>query len=193
MTKLGSDYLNSTKKLFEYYYTIGRKAIQQLSDEEIHFSYDPEDNNIATIAKHMIGNMHSRFTNFLVEDGEKAWRNREDEFVDTIHYKAELLEAWDSGWQIVFQAIEDSKEVDMNEQLIYIRNQGHTIIEAFSRQLAHYASHTGQIIYLAKSIKGSEWITLSIAKGKSANYNEQKFNQVKSRGFFADEFIDQEE
>ena len=190
MAELATEYLQSTKKLFKYYYTIGRKALEQLSDQELHFKYHAEDNTIAIIVKHMTGNMHSRFTNFLSQDGEKSWRNRDQEFTETDKSKAEILQDWEAGWQMVFSALDQSKKIQLDKQLVYIRNQGHTIIEAFSRQLAHYANHTGQIIYLAKSIKGEAWESLSIPKGGSRKYNDTKFRVNKSKNFFADEFID---
>jgi len=136
--------------------------------------------------------MLSRWTDFLTSDGEKEWRNRDQEFEDLIKTKAQLLQRWEEGWACLYKALASVNE-DNFEQLVYIRNQGHTIVEAVNRQLAHYAYHIGQIVFIGRMIKGEEWVSLSIPKGGSKVYNEGKFKQEKRRGHFTDEFLDGEE
>jgi len=145
-----------------------------------------DSNSITIIVKHIVGNMLSRWTNFLTEDGEKTWRQRDQEFVDTYTSKVGLFASWESGWLCLFSAITPLNEED-SERIIFIRNQGHTVTEAINRQLAHYAYHIGQMVFLAKLIKGNEWQTLSIPKGKSVNYNQEKFAKDKGRRHFTDD------
>jgi len=180
-----NNFLEISRKMFSYYKGLADKSMAVLSEEEIHFLPNEESNSIAMIVKHMSGNMLSRFTDFLTSDGEKEWRNRDDEFIDTFNGKREMLEAWEKGWACVFEALDSVNENTMMD-IVYIRNEGHTVLEAFTRQLAHYASHAGQIVYLAKMIRNKDWQTLSIARGQSANFNQTKFNQEKGRGFFTD-------
>jgi hypothetical protein len=183
---MGSTYVSSIIKQFEYYKLLGEKTFDQLNDKDIHWRYNSESNSIAIITKHIVGNMLSRWTNFLTEDGEKIWRERDQEFEDTYVNKAEMILAWEKGWNCLFEAITPLKQNQL-EQLIYIRNQGHTVTEALNRQLAHYASHVGQIMFLGKMIKGKEWQSLSIPKGNSANYNQEKIAQEKARKHFTDD------
>ena len=129
--------------------------------------------------------MLSRFTDFLTSDGEKEWRNRDAEFEDTYTGKQEMLEAWEKGWDCLFKAL-DSVTEDTLTEIVYIRNEGHTVLEALTRQLAHYSYHAGQIVYLAKMIRNKEWKSLSIPRGGSSAFNQDKFNQEKGRTFFTD-------
>lgn len=179
------NFLEITRKLFQYYKGLADKSMADLTESEIHFLPNEESNNICMIVKHMSGNMLSRFTDFLSSDGEKEWRNRDAEFEDTFDTKAAMLEAWEQGWACVFDAM-DSVSEDKVMDVVYIRNEGHTVLEAFTRQLAHYASHVGQIIYLSKIIQNQNWKTLSIARGGSAAFNKGKFEQDKGRTFFTD-------
>lgn len=181
-----SSYLSSIVKQFEYYKSLGDKTFKQLTDEEIHWQNNTESNSIAIIVKHVVGNMLSRWTNFLTEDGEKTWRKRDQEFVDTYKNKKEMLEAWNKGWDCLFNAIKPLEENQL-EQVIYIRNQGHTITEAINRQLAHYAYHIGQIVFLGKMITNNNWKSLSIPKGKSISYNQEKFTKEKGRRHFTED------
>lgn len=169
-------YLTNVKKEFQRYKGIVEKSLEQLGEEDIHYRRNEEDNSIAIIVKHMVGNMRSRFTNFLTEDGEKSWRNRETEFEPTLRTKSEVLEAWELGWNSVFEAL-DSLKPDQLMQLVKIRNEDHTVMEAINRQLAHYASHSGQIVYLAKSICGKKWESLSIPRGQSDLFNQKMFKK----------------
>lgn len=181
-----NSYLSSVIKQFEYYKSLGDKTFDQLTDFDVHWQYNSESNSIAIITKHIVGNMLSRWTNFLTEDGEKTWRERDQEFEDTYSNKKEMVEAWNSGWDCLFNAIKPLYEEQL-EQIVYIRNQGHTVTEAINRQLAHYAYHVGQIVFLGKMIKNKNWQSLSIPKGKSTDYNQEKFAQEKERKHFTDD------
>jgi uncharacterized damage-inducible protein DinB len=181
-----SSYLPSVIKQFEYYKGLGDKTLTQFSFEELKKEFTEGSNSISIIVKHIVGNMLSRWTNFLTEDGEKEWRNRDEEFVDTFTSKEELIVAWNKGWNCLFDAIKPLSSNDL-EQIIYIRNQGHTVTEAINRQMMHYAYHVGQIVFLGKLIKGNKWETLSIAKGKSKVYNNAKFQKDKGRRHFTED------
>lgn len=181
-----NSYLPSLIKQFRYYKQLGEKTFAQLGDNDIHWQYNSESNSIAMVTKHIVGNMLSRWTNFLTEDGEKSWRERDQEFEDTYISKKIMLVSWNKGWNCLFEAITPLTETQL-EHLIYIRNEGHTVTEALNRQLAHYASHVGQIVFLGKMIKGEEWQSLSIPKGKSANFNQEKFAQQKEPKHFTDD------
>jgi len=180
------NYLESVKKQFLYYKTLGEKAMDQLEPEQLFVSINEDTNSIATIVKHLSGNMLSRWSDFLTTDGEKEWRNRDSEFVETIKTKEELLDIWNKGWDCLFEALNGLK-ADQLSQIIYIRNEGHTVIEAINRQLAHYPYHVGQIVFYAKMLKKNEWTSLSIPKNKSNSYNSVKFSQEKSIRNFTDD------
>lgn len=180
-----SSFITGTKKLFQYYKGLGEKAIAQIEDEHVNWRPNEASNSIALIVHHLSGNMLSRFTDFLTSDGEKPWRNREAEFEVGYKDKAEMLQAWEKGWTAVFQAIDSLKESDL-DRMIYIRNEGQTVMDALQRQLAHYPHHIGQILYVAKMLKGSDFKSLSIPKGGSSTYNDKKFSQEKSIGHFTD-------
>lgn len=179
------NFLSSTRKLFQYYKGLGEKAFDQLNDEQINWRPNEASNSVALIVHHLSGNMLSRFTDFLTSDGEKSWRNREAEFEVGYANKNQMIEAWDKGWSVVFQTIDSLKTEDL-ERIIYIRNEGQTVMEALQRQLAHYPSHIGQILYIGKILKGSDWKTLSIPKGASQSYNQDKFGQEKQIRHFTD-------
>jgi hypothetical protein len=179
------NFLEISRKMFLYYKGLADKSMAVLNEEEIHLLPNEESNSVAIIVKHMSGNMLSRFTDFLTTDGEKEWRNRDGEFEDTFSSKEEMLAAWETGWACLFKAL-DAVAADTMMDVVYIRNEGHTVLEAFTRQLAHYSSHVGQIVYLAKMIRNKEWKTLSIAKGESSAFNKTKFDQEKGRHFFTD-------
>ena len=183
---LNNSYLESVKKQFLYYKTLGEKAMDQLEPEQLFVAVNDYTNSIATIVKHLSGNMLSRWTDFLTSDGEKEWRNRDSEFEETISTKEELLITWNKGWDCFFNAI-DSLTPDQLTTIIYIRNEGHTVIEAINRQLAHYPYHIGQMVFYAKMLKQSEWTSLSIPKNKSNSYNADKFAKEKSIKNFTDD------
>ena len=184
-------YLESSKKQFLYYKMLGEKAMEQLEPEQLFVSVNEDTNSIAIIIKHLSGNMISRWTDFLTSDGEKEWRNRDSEFDSYFHRndKAELMEIWNKGWDCFFNTI-NALTPDQLETIIYIRNEGHTVMEAINRQLAHYPYHIGQIVFYAKMLKKSDWVTLSIAKNKSNSYNADKFSKEKSIKNFTDDELD---
>ena len=179
-------YLESIKKQFTYYRTLGEQTFEQIPDESLFWQPNSESNSMAMIVKHLHGNMLSRWTDFLTSDGEKEWRNRDQEFDNDIKGRSELLAKWNAGWDCLLDAIEPLK-YDQLEDLIYIRNMGHTVIEAINRQLAHYSYHVGQIVFLGKLIQYESWQSLSIPKGGSAAYNAEKFNKPKRREHFTDD------
>lgn len=157
----------------------------QLSDEQINQRPNEASNSIALIVHHLNGNMLSRWTDFLTTDGEKPTRNREAEFEEGYPDKKTMLEAWETGWKALLDTLDSLKPADLST-LIYIRNEGQTVLEAIQRQLAHYPLHVGQILYQAKALKGNDFQSLSIPKGNSAAFNAQKFSQDKSRKHFTD-------
>ena len=171
------DYLQSIRKQFEYYKLLGEKTFDQLTDEQLFWQYNAESNSIATIVKHLWGNMMSRWTDFLTTDGEKEWRQREAEFDNDLQGRAALLEKWNEGWACLFHALDQVNEENLNT-IIYIRNEGHTIMEAINRQLAHYPYHVGQIVFIGKMMKDSDWNSLSIPRGGTAQFNAEKGMRV---------------
>ncbi|MGS2726381.1 DUF1572 family protein [Psychroserpens sp. BH13MA-6] len=181
-----TSYLTSIVKQFKYYKSLGDQTIAQFNFDQLKKEVVEDTNSVAIIIKHISGNMLSRWTHFLTEDGEKPWRQRDDEFIDHFNSKEELLSAWEAGWTCLFNALESLNSQHL-EQLIYIRNQGHTVTEAINRQLAHYAYHVGQMVFLGKLLKGKDWMSLSIPKGKSETYNQEKFRQEKGRRHFTDD------
>ncbi|GAA3590440.1 DUF1572 family protein [Flavivirga amylovorans] len=181
-----TSYLSSIIKQFEYYKSLGDKTFKQLSFEELQKEFAEDSNSITIIVKHIVGNMLSRWTNFLTEDGEKEWRHRDLEFEDTYTSKDDLITEWNKAWNCLFDAITPLSENDL-ERIIYIRNQGHTVTEAIHRQLAHYSYHIGQIVFLGKLLKGKHWQSLSIPKGNSSKYNAEKFSKEKERRHFTDD------
>jgi hypothetical protein len=162
----------------QIYKNLCEKTFAQLNDAEILWQYNTESNSIATIVKHIAGNMVSRWTNFLTEDGEKDSRNRDSEFENDIKSKSEMLEVWESGWKVLFNALSQITEENIN-QIIFIRGEKISVSDALLRQLAHYPYHIGQIIYIAKMLKNEDWKTLSIARNKSQDFNlEMLKNQI---------------
>ena len=173
------NYLKSVLFEFARYKTLGEKTFEQLSETEIHWKYGESDNSIALIVKHLVGNMLSRWTNFLTEDGEKSWRNRESEFEAPYASKNDMMKAWEKGWKCLFHALNSINE-DNFDCKITIRGETHTIPEAINRQLAHYPNHIGQILYIGKMLKGKEWVSPSISKGDSEIFNQKMFGQGNS-------------
>ncbi|OUJ68692.1 DUF1572 family protein [Hymenobacter crusticola] len=182
------DFIISTRKQFAYYKLLGDKTFAQLPDEALFWQYNAESNSIAIIVKHLWGNMLSRWTDFLTTDGEKEWRQREVEFDNSIQSRAELLDKWEAGWQCLFTTLETLNPATWGAT-IYIRNQGHSVTEAINRQLAHYPYHVGQIVFLGKMAQDSQWVSLSIPRGTSQDYNANKFAQPKQQVHFTDEYL----
>src|SRR5437764_13450488 len=168
---LGEHYLDDALRTFGNYQKLAERAFAQISDEDFFRKLDAESNSIAINIKHMAGNMLSRWTDFLTTDGEKPERNRDMEFVmlpETT--KEEMLAYWEKGWKVTLEAIESLTSDDLM-RTVAIRGQDHTVVQAIDRQMAHYAYHVGQIVYLAKHFKSSEWKSLSVPKNKSAEFN----------------------
>jgi hypothetical protein len=178
-------YLESVRKQFLYYKTLGEKAMEQLEPEQLFVAVNEDTNSIAVIVKHLSGNMLSRWTNFLTTDGEKEWRHRDAEFENDLNTKEAVLATWNTGWDCLFDAL-NTLQPEQLSQIIYIRNEGHTVVEAINRQLAHYPYHVGQIVFYAKILKKSNWESLSIPRNKSNSYNQDKFAQEKSIKNFTD-------
>jgi Protein of unknown function (DUF1572) len=174
---IASEYLDDALSSFRAYEKLAEKAIAQIKDEEFFVTLDEESNSIAVIMKHMAGNMLSRWTDFLTSDGEKPDRNRDMEFViDENTTKAAVLAYWERGWQALFDALEQLSPQDF-EKTVRIRGETHTIVQAINRQLTHYAYHIGQIVFLAKHFRSSEWKSLSIPRDRSAEFNANKSEQ----------------
>ena len=186
------NYLESIKKQFQYYKFLGEKTFDQLTAAELFWQYNPESNSIAIIVNHLSGNMRSRWTDFLTSDGEKEWRNRDQEFESVIRSKDELLKRWNEGWQCLFEALDSVNRDNFNME-VYIRNQGHTVVEAINRQLAHYSYHVGQLVYIGRMVRASAWCSLSIPKGGSQTFNKEKFSREKHKEHFTDEFLGEED
>ncbi len=165
--------LLSNIKLFKYYKNLADTTINRLRFEELQWQGCKNSNSVAIIVKHLSGNINSRWTNFLTEDGEKSWRNRDQEFMDTYTSKEDLMADWESAWAMFFKALSQITPENINQQ-VFIRGEAHSITDAINRQLAHYAYHIGQIVFLGKLLKGDNWESLSIARGKSSNYNTKK-------------------
>lgn len=171
--------LNSTIKYAKYYKTLGEQTFEQLSDEELRWEPGVDSNSIMTIVKHLWGNMLSRWTNFMTEDGEKSWRQRDAEFENDIETREEMLAKWNEGWDCFIGELEKLTPDDLTKT-IYIRNEGQSVDIAIQRQMAHYPYHVGQIVLIGKIIRGTDWKSLSIPKGQSTQYNEKKFAEEKA-------------
>jgi hypothetical protein len=189
MPHVQTGFLESALKQFSYYKSLGDKTFDQIPPEGLFWQVHPESNSIAVIVKHLWGNMRSRWTDFLDSDGEKPWRDREGEFGDDVNSPEKVRALWDEGWKCLFDALNPLTDNDL-QKIVYIRNEGHSVVEAINRQLAHYAYHVGQIVMLGKMQRGSDWASLSIPRGGTSAYNAEKFAAPKHRAHFTDEFID---
>ena len=167
---LGKEYLTTAIKRFKYYKDLGEKTFEQLDEKDFHYLPTSESNSIAIIVQHLAGNMLSRFTNFLTEDGEKEWRQRDDEFEVHNYSKQQVIDLWNKGWECFLDALGSLTENDL-ETIIYIRQEPLSVVDAINRQLAHYPYHIGQIVFIGRMIKNKEWKSLSIPKGQSQQYN----------------------
>lgn len=170
--ELTTSCLKDSVSLFRFYKRLGDGALAQAADGALFATLDSESNSIAIIIKHLEGNMRSRWKDFLTTDGEKPDRNRDGEFEAPPKTRAELMALWDSGWELVFRELDRVTEEDM-ARTIYIRGEGHSVTQAIHRQLAHYAYHVGQIVFLAKHFAAADWKALTIPRGKSATFNAQ--------------------
>ena len=165
-----SHYLAEARRQMRGHKRLAEGAMAQVKDEDFFVTIDAEANSIAILIKHMSGNMRSRFVDFLTTDGEKPNRFRDQEFeLSAVTTRADLMKLWEEGWNCVFAAI-DSLAAEDVMKTVTIRNEPHTVLQAINRQIAHYAYHTGQIVFLAKHLRASEWKSLSIPRGKSEDY-----------------------
>lgn len=170
MNSLGASFLASAISRVSYYKSLGDKSFAQLEEADFYFKPNETANSVAVIIQHMAGNMLSRWTNFLTEDGEKEWRNREQEFDERKIPIPELLAMWEKGWDCFLSALHQLSEEDLLKT-IYIRTEPLTVVDAINRQLSHYPYHVGQIVYVARLIKNTKWENLSIPPGQSAQFN----------------------
>jgi len=183
------NYYNEALSSFRNCKKMAERAIEQVSDEEFFVTIDAESNSIALIVKHIAGNLHSRWKDFLTTDGEKPTRNRDTEFELIEDTRESLMTFWETGWQVLFDNIEPLTEDDF-AKTVTIRGEPHTIVEAINRQLTHYSYHVGQIVFLAKHLKSAEWKTLTVPRNHSAQFNEflakkQAEGEVKMNGLDA--------
>ena len=177
--ELGAHFLEDALKSFRDYKKLAERAFEQLDEADFFRTIDEESNSIAVNMKHMAGNMFSRWTEFLTSDGEKPNRQRDMEFVMLAETtKADMVAYWEKGWRCLFDAIEPLRADDLM-RVVKIRGQDHTVVQAINRQIAHYAYHVGQIVYLAKHFKSSDWQTLSVPRNKSEEFN--KYLEEKTR------------
>jgi hypothetical protein len=172
MHSIAKIFLAAVIKRLAYYKELGDKTFAVLETKDFHFCPTTESNSIAVIIQHVSGNMISRWTHFLTSDGEKEWRNRDEEFAIKTYSKEQLVELWEKGWDCCMDAIRKLEEDDLLKT-IYIRGEGLTVVDAINRQLAHYPYHVGQIVYVGKMIKNDKWQSLSIPKNKSDEFNQQ--------------------
>jgi hypothetical protein len=169
---LAAHYLEEARRQMRGHKRMGENAMAQLRDEDFFVAIDPESNSVAILVKHLAGNMRSRFTDFLTSDGEKPDRFRDREFdVTSTTTRDEILKWWEDGWSLVLGAVESLKPEDVT-RTVTVRGEPHTVLQAINRQLAHYAQHTGQIVFLAKHLRSSEWKTLSIPRGQSEEFKK---------------------
>jgi hypothetical protein len=170
--ELTTSYPKDSLTLFHYYKKLAERAMEQVTDEQLYAVLDDEMNSIAIIVKHMAGNMRSRWTDFLISDGEKADRNRDSEFEKPAPSRADLMSLWETGWNCVFTALEPLSDSDM-DRTVTIRGEAHSVMQAVNRQIAHYAYHCGQIVFLAKHLQAKQWKSLSVPRGKSEVFNQK--------------------
>lgn len=175
-----TSYLADSLAIFRMYKSLGERAMAQVTDEQLHLALDSESNSLAVIVKHLAGNMRSRWTDFLSSDGEKPDRNRDAEFEAPPATRAELMDLWESGWRCLFTALAPLTDADLG-RTVHIRNEPHSVMQAINRQVAHYAGHVGQIVFLAKHLQSSQWKSLSIPRGKSAELNRKVARGEKSQ------------
>lgn len=178
-------FLESAIRMFKYYRGLAESAINQTDTAHLFRAPAVESNSIAIICKHLAGNMLSRWTDFLESDGEKPWRNRDQEFENNFNSREELYNYWNKGWDCLFKALENLRPSDL-QRIVYIRNEGHSVMDAITRQLCHYSYHCGQIVFLSKFYVDANWNSLSIPRNKSAEYNNAKFEEPKTVRHFTD-------
>lgn len=171
------EYFALLEKQMHYYKDLGDRTLEQLDEEDLFWSFNAESNTIAVLIHHISGNMKSRWTEVLTTDGEKEWRDRDHEFDEVVVSKEQLLIDWEVGWQTLFDAMDALDEEDWGAR-VRVRNRESSLIESLNKELAHYAYHVGQIVFIGKMRKGAEWESLTIEKGKSAEFNQQEFGEA---------------
>jgi len=170
-------FLENTIGVFKNYRSLAEKAMAQLTtNTEFHYSPDAESNSLAVIIKHMSGNMISRWTDFLTTDGEKPMRNRDGEFIEDTETKEQLMQMWEKGWKVFFDTLTSLTEKDLMKT-VTIRGENLTVLQALNRQTAHYSYHVGQIVFLAKHIRNTEFTSLSIPKNKSSEHLHGSYHE----------------
>jgi Protein of unknown function (DUF1572) len=167
--EFSTSYVNDSIAIFRQYKRLADRALEQIPDEQLYATLDPESNSIAIIMKHISGNMRSRWIDFLTSDGEKPNRNRDTEFETPPATRADLLAMWEEGWRLMFGALEPLGDADL-ARTVMIRTEPHSVMQAINRQMAHYALHIGQIVLLAKHFAGANWKTLTVPRKKSAEF-----------------------
>ena len=170
--ELTTSYVRDSLSLFHYYKKLAERAMEQVTDQQLFVALDGEMNSIAIIVKHLAGNMRSRWQDFLTSDGEKPDRKRDTEFEDPPATRAALTKLWDEGWDFVFTALEPLSDADI-ERTVTIRGEPHSVMQAINRQIAHYAYHCGQIVFLAKHLQAAQWKSLSVPRGRSEDFNQR--------------------
>ena len=170
--EFSTSYLADSISLFRYYKKLGERALAQVADDQLFYCQDEESNSIAIILKHLAGNMLSRWTDFLTTDGEKPSRNRDTEFKDPPKNRAELMRAWEEGWTCLLNTLESLTDSDLTRR-VFIRGEAHSVMQAINRQLCHYSYHVGQIVFAAKQRRTGDWSSLTVPRGKSADYNRR--------------------
>jgi hypothetical protein len=177
---MSSPILDAARDELQKIKKLGDKAIAQLSDADLHVKIDDESNSVAIIMRHMAGNMRSRWTDFLTSDGEKPDRFRDREFEDVAASRADLLGEWEDGWRRLFAAINLLTDADL-QRTVVIRAEPHSVYQAISRQVAHYAGHVYQILFLGKHLKGAAWASLSVPRGQSEEFNRKMLARLKAK------------
>jgi len=167
-----TSYIEDSVDLFRYYKKLAERAMDQVTEEQLYATLDGEMNSIAVVVKHMAGNMRSRWTDFLTTDGEKPDRDRDGEFVNPPATREALLQVWEDGWRLVFQALERLSDSDLG-RTVTIRGEAHSVMQAVNRQMAHYANHVGQIVLLAKHFARERWQSLTVPRNRSTEFNRK--------------------
>jgi hypothetical protein len=176
VASLGAAVLESAVIAFRSNKGWADKAIAQLSDEKLHTALDPNTNSVAVVMKHVAGNLLSRWTDFLTTDGEKPSRNRDDEFIDSFTDRSALLAYWEQGWNRLFETLDSLTPEDLTKT-VFIRGEPHSVPLALHRSLAHCGYHVGQILLLGRLLAGDSWKTITIPRGKSADYNKSTWGK----------------
>jgi uncharacterized damage-inducible protein DinB len=174
---IAAAFLSAIRNAFDANKRLADRAVEQVPDDKLSIALDANTNSIAVIMKHVAGNLISRWTDFLTTEGEKAWRNRDDEFVDSFHTRTELLDYWERGWACLRQALEDLKREDL-EKTVLIRGDPHSVPLALERSLGHTCYHVGQIVQVARVHAADKWNTLTLPRGGSEQFNKANWGQM---------------